>query len=1685
MELPNPRPTTAPTFDCIYCDKKYANNWGLERHYRRVYEGTTAESEGRHDFAQIRLDHPELELRRDEEKKAPYDCGYCGKKCHRKERLLQHFRDVYAGKTAESPAQHDFAQIRLQTPTWELAPESPEPKKALPTKQPKVKDPSLLCIYCKNGVLDEAALEAHFTGVYLRQIEEGWDGQHDFDEIRHSCPSLAVLRDPRPDAIPMIKCPYCFTDVVEGGGHMRAHIRRIWSWQSNDYLAIHDFDVIRREHPEWFETGMIRPPPPLEQCSYCLTQAASLTQHFVRMFMSRTPMAAAHDFQQIRDAYPSISLFQGTPASADHPPKKPIKKTAKQKSADKRKRQPEYFCKHNGCEHKDQDSKAHLAHMLRCGMPGPHPHPCAWQGCPLSFPDLEELNQHHKECPFMEQYRYPANVIRQMQSRAHDQPWDSHVPTPQQASTRFRCRQLDCTQDFELMQHMMEHWRKYHASDAQATAKFRCAWEGCGAPFKTPNLLARHVDRHNKPVARSDILISETTSAERSNAALQHFEDPKIAFHRYRCQFGQCESTYYSMEELYLHQDSHLPGQPSAGLKCPCGEFSDDIEHHSKHLREHVKSITTYLKSTKHTGKVSTGIEKFSCGNCWAKFGSRAGYIAHQCANAELRCGRKGCGKHFTNQTACEYHRKLCQRPLLEVDSSLHNKKKTWQCRRVGCDKTFGSIGRRNEHESACSKPPAARLSPNVLNIIGDMPELNDEQRGLMIALIGRITATSIELRGLAFELERDFENYTALRNQLQGNIDHALLQGSDGTPRTVRQLREDIKAGLMLLPYNFSEASEEIDGALPELDLREDLSEAIEQLNDSPHDKRMEFAITVEAVQRGDMRVPTESGAVNLELRLADIYLITLNQLGQVFETILDGARSSESDESDAEEDDVPDEDEDVHDPMDIDDNEDDSSQDDDSDTDTDSDGDDGSEERVTKLDDEFDETDPEFQQALLESLGTMGHDTSVLTSGVPARNDDWISSMFTAENLNDQAQLLQLFSKQEPLTSKQIEAGLRAARSAAGRARESDFIARIMNEGGGIVLVRGRRYRLQNVLGDGNCMHRAFAVGHFGHESYLPRVRADLRRHILDAFGASEGLDLSDLLMDLYIELDQQIHGAGGTSLVQQMVRDGAWGSIELAQVFAILYGVEVVVHQPTLPSNLDSVDWGLIARGHTGQPQVHLVNWINSNHWMALIPLDDGTMDTSQLMPYQRTPIAIDVNGLRIPPRVDPARFLRRTLPESTTITRLDRQQDRGEATIIDSEDHDLSPGIMLTSTNVPPALRRPNLPRRGSDSSLLARAIEVNNPFRANEFLTGNEVARRRKFDFMQFGKYRAVDVREYESSSSAMEEDELELIRHMEQTSLATDVDVAGYADEDATLLLEWPSNILNENAAPPTGAVLVVHRTTQNFDGTNSVQQERIPVSLNSMQLTRTDHEFLQRYGQPRPTWLCIGRFSDLRPIAEVLVHLASHNIVLQDCIAAIHAREAVNPALMPRIGPATGRVRRFWINDRSAAEPIPVYDSPRVIPEHLAIMTEVTHNDLMLPRPRVYLLIRSISGLSVAPTFFAIRQRWPALHIFIYIAFRDSFVAAAANQVMGPHNVIFTPRTAIGMHYNEQAVDLDHLVAAERHHGNGQAHGGSALADSIWHWMTLEYAARVGWMPWQPDAVNVFMRNTDRNGWQ
>ncbi|KAF1353800.1 hypothetical protein BDV97DRAFT_396610 [Delphinella strobiligena] len=107
------------------------------------------------------------------------------------------------------------------------------------------------------------------------------------------------------------------------------------------------------------------------------------------------------------------------------------------------------------------------------------------------------------------------------------------------------------------------------------------------------------------------------------------------------------------------------------------------------------------------------------------------------------------------------------------------------------------------------------------------------------------------------------------------------------------------------------------------------------------------------------------------------------------------------------------------------------------------------------------------------------------------------------------------------------------------------------------------------------------------------------------------------------------------GRDSIVSQL-RTGDWGTLDIVQLLADAFDVEIYVHIPTnivATQNLPVVtQWQLQVRGdrHPPNRQIHIVNWMNAYHWTLLEPLrrraDPDVIDPSDpvLPDHLRTPV-----------------------------------------------------------------------------------------------------------------------------------------------------------------------------------------------------------------------------------------------------------------------------------------------------------------------------------------------------------------------------------------------------------------------------------------------------------------------------
>jgi len=159
-------------------------------------------------------------------------------------------------------------------------------------------------------------------------------------------------------------------------------------------------------------------------------------------------------------------------------------------------------------------------------------------------------------------------------------------------------------------------------------------------------------------------------------------------------------------------------------------------------------------------------------------------------------------------------------------------------------------------------------------------------------------------------------------------------------------------------------------------------------------------------------------------------------------------------------------------------------------------------------------------------------------------------------------------------------------------------------------------------DVIGDGNCMLRAFAVAYWG-EKY-ENLWTEVRRRILLCHQAIVD-DRAHPRRRLYTELnvtsteneDARTNASSSPTtrrvaenLIDQLEEPKAWGTMELVQLLADAFDVEILVHTAD-----NGEDWRLLSRGDPNAiRQLHITQWLN--HWSALFPVDKNVRFTLHL-------------------------------------------------------------------------------------------------------------------------------------------------------------------------------------------------------------------------------------------------------------------------------------------------------------------------------------------------------------------------------------------------------------------------------------------------------------------------------------
>jgi hypothetical protein len=159
---------------------------------------------------------------------------------------------------------------------------------------------------------------------------------------------------------------------------------------------------------------------------------------------------------------------------------------------------------------------------------------------------------------------------------------------------------------------------------------------------------------------------------------------------------------------------------------------------------------------------------------------------------------------------------------------------------------------------------------------------------------------------------------------------------------------------------------------------------------------------------------------------------------------------------------------------------------------------------------------------------------------------------------------------------------------------------------------------FRQHDVMGDGNCLFRAFARSYWGTERLHRRVRFDAQRifnwgtrgyfgtlgHDDVDFRTQNHVSISRL--GVYFALEDQSRQVSPTAGIwHQLYRDGTWGSDEMLQLLADAYDAEIFVFTLRRNPELQTSWWAFsMVRGRWGaQHQIYLGHLSARNHWISL--------------------------------------------------------------------------------------------------------------------------------------------------------------------------------------------------------------------------------------------------------------------------------------------------------------------------------------------------------------------------------------------------------------------------------------------------------------------------------------------------
>ncbi|KAK3620890.1 hypothetical protein LTR56_023100 [Elasticomyces elasticus] len=531
-------------------------------------------------------------------------------------------------------------------------------------------------------------------------------------------------------------------------------------------------------------------------------------------------------------------------------------------------------------------------------------------------------------------------------------------------------------------------------------------------------------------------------------------------------------------------------------------------------------------------------------------------------------------------------------------------------------------------------------------------------------------------------------------------------------------------------------------------------------------------------------------------------------------------------------------------------------------------------------------------------------------------------------------------------------------------------------------------------------------------------------------------------------------------------------------MVQIAADAFDAEIFIHTARFTAE-GRLQWELVVRGNAGATQqLHLINYLDPGHFQALTPVQAGYTFNDTITDAMRDPlIGYDEN-----PQYDENNVLIGTVPDPITAGARLPLDGEGLGEEDDSEDaeHDEEQTYEDDGDNAN------DIPKSMKDVKTLPRERRSKFPqtppglrkLTASQTIIGFSTgkAKLEQLSQVQFGERRVLDYDYFSIGLTADQRAEVERKalqrRQMSKEDPTVDNDDPGLAGSFETPALQFDADDLGaEFTQGAEGGTVRTNFGEQVYtrdDGTYFIRSNTIGKNgkpeWKDIEVAPLDDIHA---AHTQPPFCLFGRYSDNRTAQEVAAALASHNVVLADYFVSRGLHRQANHGF-PLV-PFPQQVLRTWVNDRSAAEMVPVYDSPFVLPEYVQMQVYLDLLAAQANPPVTYFFIRSATGLSAARTWDRIRNRWPTLRIQVVLALRDGFMDNTNIQHI---------QFLLGGHVASAHNILNDLANAEVN-----PVGANPAAVELLELLQEEFDARTGGMTWDDACTDVYPRGDDRNG--